>query len=386
MKAFLKGIAVLIALAVSAGCWDRVEIEERGFVVGSAVDLAEDGTYELTFQYIVPRAVQGKSTGSGQTSAKPFQNISASGETLFKAARKMSNEVSRSPYLEHNKIIIVSEQLARAGKLPEVLDLFVRDPEMRRAAKVMISVGKAKKVLDIKPNIEALPVQYINSTSENPNKSESIVPTVTIGKVHRFLLEEHSYAIPRITKVGNRVSLSGAAVFGSDNRLRGFLEGDETSGRNYFSGAILTDAIKIEMGGQLLEFEVKRATRKVRANVVDPKSPVFTVHVKVEGNIGESHASVDLLDPQIVREIEKRAAERIESNMYAVLEKLQKQYKADVIGFSECLNEDHHRVWDKIMRDWDRGENLFSQSKVIVRVGVRLRNIGAIEQVQPGEG
>ncbi|OXS57653.1 hypothetical protein B1A99_16495 [Cohnella sp. CIP 111063] len=383
MSKLLRGLVAAASLILAAGCWDRVEIEDRGFVVGSAIDEGKDGAYELTFQYIVPSAMQGKSAGGGHPSAQSFQNVSSTAATLFKAARKMSNETSRPPYLEHNKIIIVSERLARAGKIQEVLDLFVRDPEMRRAAKLMISVGQAKKLLEIKPPIETLPVQYINSTSENPQKSESIVPATTMGHVHRFLLEEHSFAIPRITQTDSKVSLSGAAVFGSDKKMKGFLDGEETTGKNYFSGTIKAGAVEVEIEGKPLLFEVKRASRTLYANVSDPESPAFTVNVRIEGNVGETYSHVDLLDPQVIRMIENRVSDKIREIMYVVLEKLQKEYKADAIGLSDYLNENHYRVWKKIAADWDRGDHLFSKCKVDVKVHTRLRIIGAIERVQP---
>ncbi len=383
MGAIIRTAGALAALIAITGCWDRVEIEDRGFVVGSAIDEGEDGNFELTFQYIVPNEMQGKSSEGGNTAATPFQNVSSSAATLFKAARKMSNDTSRPPYLEHNKIILISDRLARSGKFKEVLDLFVRDPEMRRAAKVLIAVGRAKDLLNIKPPIETLPVQYINSTSENPDKSESIVPPTTMGLVHRFLLEDHSFTIPRISRLDNKITLSGAAVFDSDKKLKGFLNGEETSGRNYFSGTIKAGALEIELNGKPMVFEVKSASRKIRANVSDPESPVFTVNVNVEGNVGETYTNADLLDPEVIREIESRAGDRVKDIMYSVLEKLQKQYKADVLGLGDHLNEQHHRTWKKIKNDWDRGDHLFSKCRVVINVDTRLRIIGAIERIQP---
>ena len=383
MGAILRVAVAAAALIAIVGCWDRVEIEDRGFVVGSAIDEGENGMYELTFQYIVPSAMQGKSAGSGHPTDASFQNVSASATTLFKAARKMSNETSRPPYLEQNKVILVSDRLARSGKFQEALDLFIRDSEMRRAAKVLIAVGEAKKLLDIKPPIETLPAQYINSTSENPDKSESIVPPTTMGHVHRFLLEDHSFTIPRIVQTDSKVSLSGAAVFGSDKRMKGYLNGEETSGKNYFSGTIKAGAVEIELDGKPLLFEVKSASRKIRADVSNPESPAFTINVNVEGNVGETYTDADLLDPKVIREIEDRVGNRIKEIMYAVLEKLQKQYKADAIGLSDHLNENHYRAWKKIASNWDRGEHLFSSCRVVVNVDTRLRIIGAIERIQP---
>jgi len=373
----------LVLLSMLTGCWDRVEIEDRGFVIGTAIDTADNGLFKLTFQYVVPNAMQGKSpTGSSQGS--PYLNISAEGKTLFKAARKMSTEASRPPYLEHNKIIILSEKLARSGKITEVLDLFIRDHEMRRAAKVMIAEGEAKSLLEVKSPIDRLPVQYINSTSENPDKTETITPPTTIGEVHRFLLEDRSYAIPKIAPVANKISISGAAVFsGSDNRLKGFLNEEQTAGRNYFRGTVRAGALEITVDDQLVVFEVKRASRTMHANVADRERPVFDVDVDVEGNVGESFTNVDLLDPKVTADIEAKVGAKIKSIMSDVLDKTQKDYRADILGLGEHLNENHYGAWKFIRHDWEGGSRIFSNSKVNIRVNVKMRIIGSIQRSKP---
>jgi len=119
--------------------------------------------------------------------------------------------------------------------------------------------------------------------------------------------------------------------------------------------------------------------------VSDSKAPEFTVNVNVEGNIGESYSEIDLLDPQVIREVEHGVDEKIQALMYGVLDKLQKQYKADAIGLSDYLNENHYRTWQKIKNDWDRGEQLFSKCRVMVKVNTKMRIIGAIDRVRPKE-
>ncbi|QMV41878.1 Ger(x)C family spore germination protein [Cohnella cholangitidis] len=378
-----KGISWLFGLAILTGCWDRVEIEERGFVIGTAIDAAANNQFVLTFQYAVPSAFTGGSDMDGKK-GEAFLNVMEQGRTLFRAARKMSNESSRSPYLEHNKIILVSERLAKEGKLEEVLDLFLRDHEMRRAAKVMIAEGEARKLLELKPRIEKLPVLYINATAENPKKSESITPPTKIGEVHRFLLEEYSYALPKISAEGTKIKVSGAAVFnGYDNRLRGFLSADLTSGRNFFRGTVKTATVEIVVENQLVAFELKSASRKMKASVSDPEHPVFDIHVAVSGNVGESYTQADLLKPKIMADIEAKVSAKIAEAMDDVLNKAQKEYRSDILGLGEHLNENHHRAWMKIHDNWDHGENLFSRARVNIHVKTKLRIIGSIENSQP---
>ena len=109
-------------------------------MVGTALDAAEDGQIKLTFQIVVPTQMKG-SSGQKNEGGSPFINLSSTADSVFKAARKMSNEISRSPYLAHNQVIVISEKLVETEHVGDVLDLFVRDPENRRASNIMVSHG-----------------------------------------------------------------------------------------------------------------------------------------------------------------------------------------------------------------------------------------------------
>ena len=58
---FLKTIIALLLVFFLTGCWDRVEIENRIFVLAVAIDkeMKKDGKrlYELTIQVAEPKAL-----------------------------------------------------------------------------------------------------------------------------------------------------------------------------------------------------------------------------------------------------------------------------------------------------------------------------------------
>ncbi|MBN2982943.1 MULTISPECIES: Ger(x)C family spore germination protein [Cohnella] len=383
MRKWLRtcGMAVLVVLA--AGCWDRTEIEERGFVVGSALDAGDDGKVMLTFQFANPSALHSTDSAS-KPGGKTYSNLSVTANTVFKAARQMSNVFSRSPYLEHNRIILISESLARRGDLGDVLDVFFRDSETRRAAKVMIAEGEARQLLEATTPVEALPVRYIEKTSENPDKSESISPPTNIGNVHAFLLQDTSFAVPKIALAAeNAVATSGAAVFnGHDHRLRGFLNEAETTGRNFILGSLNAGALEIKLNDAFVVFEMKHVARTLEADVSDPRRPVFHVSVMADGNIGESHLNASLLNKAVLAEAEKKIEEKIESLTRIVAEKAQKEYRSDIFEFGKHLYREHYGVWQQIKDDWDSGENLFSGCTIRVEAKVRLHVVGSIQKAE----
>lgn len=380
MRNRLPVVAITIgALLFAQGCWDRVEIEQRGFVVGTALDHAGDHKVALTFQFAVPSAMKGKGTDAKKSGGKPYMNVTTEANSVFKAARMMSNEFSRPPYLEHNRIIIISEELASRGHLGEVIDLFMRDPETRRAAKVMIAGGEARKLLESNPLIETLPVQYIDMTAENPEKSESITPPTNIGQVHAFLLQNTSFALPKVEAANGKVVTSGAAVFnGHTHLMSGFLDEDETTGRNLITGTLKAGALELNVKDQVVVFEVKQMRRTMKANVTDPSRPEFDIYFTVEGNISESHLNQSLIDPEVMIETEKKAEQKLVSLTMDVSRKVQKKYKSDIFGFGDYLYQEHHKVWTVLKNDWDQGDQIFSECPIRVHAKVKLHVVGSI--------
>lgn len=379
MSKLTKSVLVVALLILLTGCWDQIEIEDRGFVVGTALDTAENGQITLTFQIVLPTQMKG---GSGQKSegGNPYINLSSTASSVFKAARNMSNEMSRSPYLSHNKIIIISDELASTEHIGDVLDLFVRDPESRRASHIMLSKGEARSILDIYTGIETLPVQYISSTQENPDKSESITPPTNIGELHDMLLSKTSFALPRIVNIGNnRISTAGAAVFNGDgHKLIGYLNEEETTGRNMILGTVKTASLELEVNDEVVVLEVRELYRKIKVRTDEQGLPVFDLTFAVNGAIGESHRKDVNLLGQLNGETKQKGEEKIKQLVMQVIEKSQKEYKSDFMRFGDKVYEQKYEVWEKYRDDWDRGANIYSTSKFNVTVDVSIKTIGTV--------
>src|SRR5690625_990583 len=144
-----KLLTLLLTVVFLTGCWDEMNIEERGFVIGSAIDLAEEQTSEnvhvtLTNQLVVPAGLGTPAQGSGEE--KAFNNLSATGESIDNIVHSMGVITSRVPFFGHLQLVIISSEIAKQPNLfSSIMDFFIRDPEMQRKVKEIISNEKEKK-------------------------------------------------------------------------------------------------------------------------------------------------------------------------------------------------------------------------------------------------
>jgi spore germination protein len=389
-------IPVLIILLFTTGCWDRVEVEERGFVIGIAIDLAKQDNEDegkqrflVTYQMVNPSGISGGNGGGGSGSSggsglKAYFNISSEGDSMKQITRELFTRTSRTPYFEHLKIIIVSEEIARSELgFAHVLDMFIRDHEMRRGIKVMITKGKASDILDVHPSSERMPSMYINFVSGNFDKSTNMLPALTIGDLHERFLKIESFSVPSIFYGEEDVKLTGAAVIrGDNNRLAGFLGEEETAGLNFMNENVKEGVLKITVDEELIIFDITEAKHKIRADVSDKQAIRFDISINAEGEIGETFEQLDFKNPDILSKLEKLVSQEIVRLCEAAIDKVQKQYRADAFELGAYLKQNHHKVWEQIKDDWDSGVNYFAKSDIRVKAKTHIRRTGTVVKTE----
>ncbi|HEX7064697.1 MAG TPA: Ger(x)C family spore germination protein [Bacillales bacterium] len=380
-------LAVLsCSLFMLTGCWDRIEIEDRGFVTAIGVDLVHPGSerkhpvYAVTSQLVVPTAVGKNQSQSGQS--EPFFNLTGKGESIFEAIRKLSSKTSRTPFYEHNKLIILSEQLAKTGDLESVLDLLLRDPESRRSTTVFVSEGKAREVLGVKPPNEKLPSMYIASMSRNHFKSLHMYPPVKIGDIHRSMLLGQSFALPLIKKMSpKQLKLIGAAVIdGQDMKMVGTLGLKETSGLKLLTGRAKDGVLKVRIKDKLVVVEMISDTQSVQADLRDKQGPKFTITLHIKGRVAESHFHRNHLQAKVLSTIEEKVEKRVKQLTELAIHKVQGQYKTDVIGLDKHMRNYNFDYYQQVRGNWDSGKNIFANSQIKVIPDAKITGIGIINQ------
>ncbi len=393
----------LLLSLFTSGCWDRVEIEERGFVIGIAIDVPQKEDVEekqeeeapgkpkgkirfvVTYQMVIPEILGGGgvSQKSGGTE-EAFFNVSSEGDTMDTITRDLVTRTSRTPFFQHLQMIIVSEDVAKSEfGFANSTDFFLRNQEMRRNIKILISKGNARKVLEAVPPNEKLPVMYIKSVSENKRKSARMLPETRIGDMQGHLLRSESFVVQRIAGRDKEVKIAGCAVFqGNKNNMIGFLGEEETEGLNFITGNIQGGVLEFQVYDNLVVFEIENMKRHIKVNVKDKNRLRFTITIETEGMIGESFERMDFQKSTTLSNLEKKLAEEIKRLTNDTIEKVHKEFKKDVLGLGTYLKQEHYDTWKLVKDDWDSGRNYFAKSQVEVEAKVQINSMGIIYKAE----
>ncbi|HHU48296.1 MAG TPA: Ger(x)C family spore germination protein, partial [Clostridiales bacterium] len=365
-----KKPAVLTLLILSfflSGCWDHIDIEQRGYVLGVAIDayppvpmkdeeaapgetppeeevkleLMETHTgqplYAMTIQLPILRndsqPSDASSAGSGGGSLS--WEITQVGNSFICMSRQMLSRSSLALYYEHLQAIIISDRVARQG-ISNVLNFFTRDPEMRRRVRVYISQGEAKAVLDVKPRVEEYSSIYLAEMPTNATKSSRIVHHTDLGQVIQLIHNNLSFVLPIARPTKDEIKISGAAAFKGD-KMVGWVSELETEAikllRNLYEGGIVT-VQSPEQKGAIEVLDVTKTKTKITPVIRNDEIAMY-IKIDVKGNYAEyvnkpalEDITIDFLD-KLEQEFEKEIAR----NCTATINKFQEEYKADVFHF-----------------------------------------------------
>ncbi|WP_085521279.1 Ger(x)C family spore germination protein [Tuberibacillus sp. Marseille-P3662] len=378
------GIALMIVpILFLSGCWDRVEIEDRGFVTGVGLDPVEnvppDEQFKLIQQIVVPGGVSTGASGSSGSGSKtkPFENMVSSGETVMENIHNVAANTSRSPFYEHLKVILISQEVAQSMAFENTIDYFIRSPEMRRGIKILITKDPAQDILNLNPPSSDIPGLFINSITENSYKNMQMLQPSRISDINEDLYNKQSFIIQTIFLQGSDLKVEGGAVFkGISNKLIGFLTGQEVAGLKFIRGKASGGVIRPPFNNKHVSFKIERAKSQMSASVKSKRDITMNLTIGTEGAIYEIGTSVNLLSKTVLNQIEKAIGESIKKKVKHTITRLQDDLVADILGVNDYLKVHNWKLWNKIQGDWENGDKLFSKVKFNINVNVSLRNIG----------
>ncbi|MGZ7444015.1 Ger(x)C family spore germination protein [Paenibacillus sp. TH7-28] len=389
-----KNMAALILLLsivlLITGCWNRKELNELGIAVAAGVDM-EGGRYRLTVQVVDPGQVTAEKGASG---GAPATLYTTQGDSVFEAARRLTQISPRKIYFSHLRIFLIGESLARQG-IGQPLDFIFRDHEFRPDFYLVVAKGaSAQEMLKIMTPLEPVPANKLFSSLETSEQNWSPSLAITLDELIDNLSSSGQSPVltaleitgdPKIGESKENISsintptqlkFSGLAAFNKD-KLIGWLDEQESRGYHSIHGGVKSTVMFVrspDNGMVIIEF--LRSKTKVKGKVVDGR-PQIDIQFTAEGNVGASGSKkLNLTDPSTLPDLEKKIEEKLIEFMETTIEKAQKEFKTDIFGFGEAIHRNNPKYWKSLEPDWN--EKYFPELPVNIKTDFIIRRIGMI--------
>lgn len=263
-----------------SGCWDRKEIENRGYVLGVAIDqaTAEDGKGKKEFLYAPQGTGQRKYLVTMElpkfrkeeskeiSSAQQHLIWAAEGESMFAITRAINTKVYFGMFFEDIQIIIFSEAVAREG-IGDIIDFWLRDAEIRRKVQLFVTPDRAENILKAKLQVNEVNSVFIAKLLYNADKSPYFSSKATIGEISEAIRNKRSFVMPLVMTSEKEVKLSRAAVFDRQQKMIGVLDESEVYGARLIRRELKQGVVVVSHPtdpGKIAVFELYEADIKVK--------------------------------------------------------------------------------------------------------------------------
>lgn len=373
---------VLIPVLLT-GCWDRIEVNDIAFVLGSSTD-REDGLIRSTVQIALPSQLGGAGSqggGGGTSGSKTFLMLSRSAETMYVANKEMQNSLSRVLNYSHRRITLFGEEFARSG-IGEQIDTLARFPQNRLTTYVVVTRGPAYKVLEAEAPIEQVPAEMIREIAKSGMKAPMSVQKLS----NQLLTEGIDPAIPVVSlseslpkKVGNGqtlVQLDGLGVLRTD-KLVGFLDVNEAALALLAMNEALNPKVSVPYDGggpnQMISISLNETNTKIRTRLKNSQITA-DIYIQAKGLLVENTSNANL-EATMMGKLEKQCNDFVAKRVYEVTNKLLKEYRSDVFGLGNTFHNTYPSEWEKVHNRWN---DVLPEIEVRVHSHVHLENTGEL--------
>ncbi|HPA55302.1 MAG TPA: Ger(x)C family spore germination protein [Bacillota bacterium] len=373
----MKAAAILLCVLLLTGCWDKIEIEDRLFVLSIGVDsveLAEKKASKdkYTLSFVSPVVDQIKE-GPGPA----FRTYKTVDNSIIMSLSQLLERFSKKQFFGHTRNIFFGEDVLKDEKLlKEILDGISRYHEFHNSMYAYIVPGRAEEVFKVKPMYDKLLAPYIAGIIENSDYTSKVIKLTLLEMAIMLENQKGGLVIPRINPGKEEVKISGAGVL-KDYKLIGYLDDQETSVYNWLTDKAKGGEIAVEYKGISTVFRHFDFDRKIELSKVENGNIYLNYIMETEGSIEEFMIGKEILDNVLLKEISREVEKRIENEGEKLIKKFQQEFKADLIGARDYLSKYQPKLYKTIEKDY---EKFFIDSIVIeVTANVSIRRVGLIK-------
>lgn len=275
-------LSLFLCFLLFTGCTENRHLKDLFIVEGLGIDYY-DNNLSVTLQGLKVNMSNASDTPQGNM----VVNTSASGTTVSAAINNITKAVSKRAFFGHNKIIVLSKELAQSD-MKNYIDYFLRSEDARADVAICVSKENAKFILESKENDANVPSENILFLI---NKNEKTGQSILVNENEFLMLYEDKYSdvyLPVIERKDDEstVKSAGIALF-SDNRLEYITNDIETKGFVILNNKANDVLIQIsdEKFGKI-DVKLSNIKCKKSASIAENKA-YFNVEINADIILGE---------------------------------------------------------------------------------------------------
>ncbi len=378
-RKILLAFVLLFNLFILTGCWDKHELTKIFIVIGMAIDKAENEENKIELTVYVINTSASNETGQGNSDKNTESLIFSTTCTNVAEGISIINlNKNRQLFLQHNKVIIFSEEIGMEG-IADYVNSSIRDNDFRVDNIFLFSNGKAKDILTAELKGNKSPSEFIYETiGELRNSSKhymvNLIDMVNAGSNHnRAIL----VPIGKFEKVRdqNEFKFTGLAVIKS-GKLINELPFDDFLGYIILADKVSRASFVSKNENQKVTYFIRnsRSSKKVK---IENDKVSLNVKIELELVILELVGFKEITLEFVEKTLKEMAKEEIKKRIYKTMDEA-KNMNSDFFNINSMVYKYHPKKYKLIEDNWDE---VFKNLNLEVEVNVKISNVGQIYEI-----
>lgn len=377
-------LMLLCNVFLLSACWDKRELTKIFVVIGMAIDKAEEeGMFELTVQVMNTSGGNTQEQGSSGSSEGALL-FSMNCTNVTEGIKKINQRHNRELFLQHNKIIVISEEIGKEG-VEDLIDSAIRDKDLRVDNIFIFAKGKAKDFLTTELKNKKVQSEFIYETLSKLRKISKLYMINTIDMANAISNPNRGLLVP-IGHFIDREGFKELEIIGFSVVQNGKIAG-EVPLKNFFGYAIVLDPITktsftAHKDNKRITFFIRHSKSSSKVSLVDDKL-VVDVNIVMELVVLEIKGFKKITPDIVEEEFTNMAKEEIRKEVLKTLD-YAKQINIDIYDFNSLLYKFHPKKYKKVSNEWD---DVFKDLEMNIKIKTKISNVGQIyETINPGDG
>lgn len=373
-------LVILLPVFILSGCWDSIEIQNLAIITAAAIDSEENHKVKVSVQIFIPRTITSGESGEDPSLGSTFVREGI-GKNLAEAISVLQTNIPRKLFWGQCKIFIFGHDLAKTGIRKE-LDFLIRHPAPRINSNLYVSEGKASNLLKLIPPLERYSGEVLSKFSQH----QEVGVDTTLSDISKDLTEaSQSFSLPYIKRLKSDEyarksyetipTIVGTAIFKKDKMI-GNIDLEETRGLLWLSRKIQRSTVSIKPEENENEVIMMPTSGSVRFKPqIINNQWIMNIQIQVAASIIQNETFLSLLQEDVITKLEKGLENKLRDRISKTLEKIQKEYQADVVGFGRRFHQKYPEQWKKVKDHWDEK---FPEVDVKLSVNATIKRSGDI--------
>ncbi|MCX7883830.1 MAG: Ger(x)C family spore germination protein [Caloramator sp.] len=393
----VKKIIILIIIIISmffAGCYDRIEIEQRAIVGAIALDIVEE--YEETYnadlnivKYVNTQSSMNENKKGPlisffgllnpvkiQTGEKAFTVVKVESANLPDSLEKLSQRISRNPFLAQTRMLYLSERIIKNEKVfKETLDRLDKSPKINETANVVVIKGNINNLAKVDPKLESTIAAYISGILEN-SKTASDIYVLPIYKLLAIIRNnDGACAVPVLeikpTSEGEDLVINKLVLI-KDYKFLTYLDTKYVKFFKIMNNDFKKGRVLVNYENNIIPYYIYSVNKKIYLDE-DEKNLKYKVKIELEGDVEELEFEKEVFDEKVIKKMSKTIEESIKQEFEESTKYFQDTIGYDYLGFNDYTHKYHNKIYQKYKDNWDE---TFKKVQIEYDVKVYIRRIG----------